>query len=155
MTRPSKDGSFMDQARAVARSSTCLRRAVGCVIVDGSNYMVSTGYNGAPSGLPHCTDPEIGCIRDQKNIPSGERQEYCRAVHAEQNALIQAEDRNKLASGTLYCTHMPCIMCLKMILNAKIRRVVHGGQYPVTDLAQSLIKESGIVFDLYPNNAPL
>jgi dCMP deaminase len=108
---------------------------------------MSSGYNGAPAGLRHCID--MGCIRNEKKIPSGEKQEYCRGVHAEQNALIQAEDRDKLNGATLYCTHTPCLMCVKMILNAKIKRVVHGGQYPVIDLAQGLINESGVIFEEY------
>jgi dCMP deaminase len=145
--RPNTDNYFMEIARAFSRRATCLRHNVGCVIVDSSNRVISTGYNGAPKGLQHCLD--IGCIRNQKKIPSGERQEYCRGVHAEQNALIQAEDRDKLTGGTLYCTHTPCLMCLKMILNAGIIRIVHGGKYPVTDLAWDLIKEAKIDFEEY------
>ncbi len=145
--RPDNDEYFMNVAHAICTRATCIRHNVGCVIVDNTHRIISTGYNGAPSGLKHCL--ELGCIRDQKKIPSGEKQEYCRGVHAEQNALIQAEDRDKLAGATLYSTHTPCLMCLKMLLNAGIIRVVHGGQYPVTDLAWDLIKESGIVFEEY------
>ena len=144
MSRPNLENYFMVIAHAVARRATCTRHHVGCVIVDQTNRIISTGYNGAPTGLKHCLD--VGCIRDKKNIPSGERQEYCRGAHAEQNALIQAEDRDKLNGATLYCTHTPCLMCLKMILNAKIHTVFHGGNYPVTDLADALIHESGLVF---------
>lgn len=142
--RPSNEDYFMELAHAISHRATCLRHHVGCVIVDSTNRIISTGYNGAPSGLKHCLD--IGCIRDKEGITSGERQEYCRGAHAEQNALIQAEDRDKLAGATLYCTHTPCLMCLKMILNAKIRKVIHGGNYPVSNLAKDLISESGIVF---------
>jgi len=145
--RPDKDNYFMEIAVAIGRRATCLRHKVGCVIVDSRSQIISTGYNGAPKGLQHCLDR--GCIRDQKKIPSGEKQEYCFGVHAEQNTLIQAEDRDKLAAGTLYCTHTPCLMCLKMILNAGIVRVVHGGKYPITDLAWDLIRESGIKFEEY------
>jgi len=145
--RPDNDEYFMNIAHAICARATCKRHNVGCVIVDSTHRIISTGYNGAPSGLAHCL--ELGCIRDKMNIASGERQEYCRGVHAEQNALIQAEDRDKLAGATLYCTHVPCLMCLKMLLNAKILRVVHGGQYPITDLAWDLIKASGIEFEEY------
>jgi len=145
--RPSNDNYFMEIAGAIGRRATCMRHNVGCVIIDRTNRIVSSGYNGSPRGLKHCL--ELGCIRDDKKIPSGEQQEYCRGVHAEQNALIQAEDRDKLAAGTLYCTHTPCLMCLKMILNAGILRIVHGGRYPMTDLAWDLIKESGIKFEEY------
>jgi dCMP deaminase len=145
MTRPDNDTYFMNIAKAVSERATCKRHKVGCVIVDNTNRQISQGYNGAPSGLDHCLD--IGCIRDKENIPSGEKQEYCWGAHAEQNALIQAEDRDKLNGATLYCTHTPCLMCLKMLLNAKIKRVVHGGQYPVTDLAWKLIEQSKIKFE--------
>jgi len=143
--RPDKDNYFMTLAQGISRRATCLRHNVGCIIIDSSNHVISTGYNGAPKGLAHCLD--VGCIRNEKKIPSGERQEYCRGVHAEQNALIQAEDRDKLAAGTLYCTHTPCLVCLKMILNTGIIQVVHGGNYPVTNLAWDLIQESGIKFE--------
>jgi len=145
MFRPDNDTYFIIIAHAVSARATCLRHQVGCVIVDSTNRIISTGYNGAPAGLTHCLD--IGCIRDKEKIPSGEKQEYCRGVHAEQNALIQAEDRDKLAGATLYCTHTPCLMCIKMILNAKIKRVVHGGEYPITDLGWDLIKEAEIEFE--------
>jgi dCMP deaminase len=147
MSRPDNDEYFMFLAYGFARRATCIRHKVGCVIVDSTNRLISSGYNGAPSGLEHCVD--IGCIRDKKKIPAGEKQEYCWGAHAEQNALIQAEDRDKLNGATLYCTHTPCLMCLKMILNAKITRVVHGGRYPVTDLAWDLIHGAGIDFEEY------
>ena len=140
--RVEKDVYFMNIATAVSERATCLRHHVGCVIVDSKNRIISTGYNGAPAGLAHCLD--IGCIRDKKNIPSGTQQEYCRGVHAEQNALIQAEDRTKLQGATLYCTHRPCVMCTKMVLTAGIKRIVHGGHYPEHALAKQLIEESAV-----------
>jgi len=145
--RPDHDEYFMDMAKHAATRATCIRHNVGCIIVDASQKVIATGYNGAPPNLPHCLD--VGCIRDKEGIPSGEKQEYCYGVHAEQNALIQAEDRDKLAASTLYCTHTPCLMCIKMILSAKILRVVHGGEYPLSWLGSKLIEQSGILFQEY------
>ncbi len=126
--RPDIDTYFMDIAKVVAKRSTCLRQNVGAVIVKDKRIL-STGYNGAPTGLPHCLD--IGCLREELNIASGERHELCRAVHAEQNAIIQAAVHGvSIAGGTLYTTHQPCIMCAKMIINAKIKKVVYGRKYP-------------------------
>ncbi len=125
--RPDLDTYFMDIAKVVAKRSTCLRQNVGAVIVKDKRIL-STGYNGAPTGLPHCLD--IGCLREELNIASGERHELCRAVHAEQNAIIQAAVHGvSIAGGTLYTTHQPCIMCAKMIINAKIKKVVYGKRY--------------------------
>ncbi|WP_290902673.1 dCMP deaminase family protein, partial [Ferroglobus sp.] len=119
--RPSLDEYFMEIAKVVAKRSTCLRQNVGAVIVKDKRIL-STGYNGAPMGLPHCLD--IGCLREELNVPSGERHELCRAVHAEQNAIIQAAVHGVSIKGaTLYTTHQPCIMCAKMIINAGIVRV--------------------------------
>jgi len=127
MKRPTLDEYFMEIAKVVASRSTCLRQKVGAVIVKDKRIL-TTGYNGAPSGLPHCLD--IGCLREQLKVPSGERQELCRAVHAEQNAIIQAAVHGvSIAGGTLYTTHQPCIMCAKMIINAGIKRVVYGREY--------------------------
>jgi dCMP deaminase len=126
--RPDIDTYFMNIAKVVAKRSTCLRQNVGAVIVRDKRIL-STGYNGAPTGLPHCLD--IGCLREELNIASGERHELCRAVHAEQNAIIQAAVHGvSIAGGTLYTTHQPCIMCAKMIINAKIKKVVYGKRYP-------------------------
>lgn len=128
--RLSLDDYFMEIASVVAKRSTCLRNHVGAVIARDKRIL-STGYNGAPSGLEHCLD--IGCIRNEKNIKSGERHELCRAVHAEQNALIQAALHGVSIEGaTLYCTHQPCILCAKMLINAKINRVVFKIPYPDT-----------------------
>lgn len=127
-SRPTIDEYFLKIASIVATRSTCLRHQVGSVIVRDKR-IISTGYNGAPAGMEHCL--EIGCIRDQENIPSGTRHEKCRAVHSEQNAIIQAAIHGvSIAGATLYCTHQPCVLCAKMIINSKIERVVYATPYP-------------------------
>ena len=139
--RPSWDEYFMKITHLVAERSTCLRRKVGAVIVKDKKIL-STGYNGAPKGLAHCL--EIGCLRDELGIPSGERHELCRGAHAEQNALIQAAGGGPSMDGaTMYCTNSPCSTCTKMIINAGIRRLVLGAEYP-DQLGKDLIRESGI-----------
>ncbi|NPV26708.1 MAG: dCMP deaminase family protein [Firmicutes bacterium] len=131
----------MDLAELVARRSTCLRRQVGAVLVDGE-HIISTGYNGAPTGLPHCFD--TGCLREQLQVPPGERHELCVSVHAEQNVIIQAALHGSSTKGaTLYCTHQPCSLCAKMIINAQIRKIVFKGDYPDT-LAQQLLEAAGV-----------
>lgn len=131
----------MDITRLVAARSTCLRRQVGAVIVKDKRLLTS-GYNGAPQGLAHCL--EIGCMREKLGIPSGERHELCRGLHAEQNAIVQAALHGvAIAGATLYCTHQPCAACTKMIINAGIRRVVFEKAYP-DELADSLMAEAGI-----------
>ena len=128
MKRPTIDEYFMNIAKVVATRSTCLRHHVGAVIVRDKR-IISTGYNGSPKGLKHCLD--IGCIRDQENIESGTKVEICRAIHAEQNAIIQAALHGTSTEGaTLYCTHQPCIICAKMIINAGIIKVIYGEDYP-------------------------
>jgi len=118
----------MEIASVVAKRSTCLRNQVGAVIVRDKRIL-STGYNGAPRNLQHCL--EIGCIREQNNVQSGTRHELCRAVHAEQNAIIQSALHGvSIEDATLYCTHQPCILCAKMLINAKVKRVVFGNPYP-------------------------
>ncbi len=130
-TRPRIDIYFLNIASVVATRSTCLRNHVGSVIVKNKRIL-STGYNGAPSGMEHCLD--IGCVRDLENIPSGTRHEKCRAVHSEQNAIIQAAIHGVSIEGaTIYCTHQPCILCAKMIINANIKRVVYRNGYPDED----------------------
>ncbi len=127
MARPSWDEYFMEITRLVVSRSTCLRRQVGAVIVKDKKIL-STGYNGAPSGLPHCL--EAGCLREEMGIPSGERHELCRGLHAEQNAIIQAAYYGVSINGaTLYCTNLPCIICTKMLINAGIARVVYAQGY--------------------------
>ena len=148
--RKSWDEYFMEIAEIVKTRSTCLRRQVGAVIVK-DNRIITTGYNGAPSGLKHCT--EIGgCERARLNIPSGQRHELCRALHAEQNAIIQAAKYGiNLNGATLYCTHQPCVICAKMIINAGISRVVYEEGYP-DEFSLQLFKEAGTVIEKYNNN---
>lgn len=128
MMRPSWDEYFMMVVDVVKTRSTCLRRQVGAVIVK-DKHIISTGYNGAPTGLKHCE--EVGCMRENLNIPSGERHELCRGTHAEQNAIIQAALNGvSTKDATIYVSASPCSMCAKMIINAGIKRVVYEGDYP-------------------------
>jgi len=137
------DDYFMKIASLVAERSTCRRHHVGAVIVK-DRQILSTGYNGAPSGTRDCL--ELGCLRDEKDIPSGERHEICRAIHAEQNAIIQAALHGaRIEGATVYCTHSPCILCAKMIANAKIKRFVTCRDYSERAF-NSLFKETGIDF---------
>ena len=131
----------MDIAKLVSSRSTCLRRQVGAVLVR-DKHIIATGYNGAPRGVRHCL--EVGCLREKLGIPSGERHEMCRGTHAEQNAIIQAALHGVSTDGsTLYCTHQPCILCAKMLINAGVKRVVFQGEYP-DGLALELMNEAGI-----------
>ena len=131
----------MEITRQVARRSTCLRRQVGALIVK-DKQILATGYNGAPSGFDHCE--QTGCLREEMHIPSGERQEICRGLHAEQNAIIQAALHGvSVAGGDLYCTHQPCITCAKMIINSGLRRVICYDSYP-DPLARSFLEQAGI-----------
>lgn len=139
--RPDWDEYFMDIAALVARRSTCLRRNVGAVLVR-ERRILATGYNGAPSGLRHCL--EGGCMRAQMNIPSGERHELCRGLHAEQNAIIQAALHGVSVKGSsLYCTNHPCIICAKMIINAGISSVIIKDGYEDA-MARDILREAGI-----------
>ncbi len=139
--RPSWDQYFMDIAVLVSTRSTCLRRQVGAVLVR-DRQIISTGYNGAPSGVTHCADR--GCLRQELGIPSGERHEICRGTHAEQNAIIQAARHGTVTDGvTLYCTHLPCLQCVKMLINAGVETVVFRGEYP-DPLAGELLDEAGV-----------
>ena len=141
MARPTWDEYFMKIAHLVAERSTCTRRRVGAIIVKDKR-IISTGYNGAPRGLKHCL--EVGCLREQMGIPSGERQELCRGAHAEQNAIIQAASSGVSMEGaTMYCTTAPCSTCAKMIINAGIRCLVLGERYPDA-LGETLVGEAGI-----------
>lgn len=141
-TRPSWDEYFMDITRRVATRSTCLRRAVGAILVHDKR-IIASGYNGGPSGLAHCLD--IGCLREKLGIPSGQQHELCRGIHAEQNAIIQAARYGVSIEGaTLYCTTQPCTQCTKMLINAGITEIVYAEGYP-DDLARELLDESGIV----------
>jgi dCMP deaminase len=139
--RPSWEEYFMDITRLVAKRSTCLRRKVGAILVKDKKIL-ATGYNGAPSGLEHCLD--IGCLRQKKGIPSGERHELCRGLHGEQNAIIQAAYHGvEIRGATLYCTNHPCIICSKMLINAGIERIVYEKGYADV-LGKKMLDESGI-----------
>lgn len=142
--RPDWDSYFMEIATIVAKRSTCLRRHVGALIIKDKRIL-ATGYNGAPAGLAHCTDS--GCIREKMNIASGERHELCRGLHGEQNAIIQAAYHGvSISGGHLYSTHLPCSICMKMVINAGIAKVFYMDGYP-DDLAQELIRESAILIE--------
>jgi len=139
MPRPTLDQYFMEIAAVVAKRSTCLRNQVGAVLVRDKRIL-STGYNGAPAGLEHCDS--VGCARE--GVESGTRHELCRAVHAEQNAIIQAALHGIGIEGAiLYCTHQPCILCAKMMINARISRVVYSESYP-DGTALQFLKQAGI-----------
>lgn len=141
MTRPSWDEYFLQIAKLVASRSTCLRRQVGAVFVRDKR-MLATGYNGAPSGLKHCE--EVGCIREREGVPSGERHELCRGIHAEQNAILQAAQFGiSLRDSMLYCTTQPCVLCAKMLINTGIKRMVVLGGYP-DSLAREMLDEAGV-----------
>jgi dCMP deaminase len=139
--RPSWDAYFMEITKVIATRSTCLRRQVGAVIIK-ERRILATGYNGAPSGLAHCQ--EVGCIREAQNVPSGERHELCRALHAEQNAILQAALYGVSIQGaTIYCTTHPCVMCAKMIINTGMKEVAVIASYP-DEMAVALLKEAGV-----------
>lgn len=145
-TRPEWDMYFLRIASVVGERATCLKRNVGAVIVKDKRIL-ATGYNGAPSGLEHCS--VTGCLRTQLEVPSGERHELCRGLHAEQNAIIQAAVHGvAIEHSTIYCTYLPCIICTKMIINSKIKRVVFMKYYP-DDLAIKMLSESNIQLDLF------
>lgn len=145
--RLSVDDYFMEITSVVAKRSTCLRQKVGALLVKDKRIL-ATGYNGAPANLPHCLD--IGCLREQLNVPSGERHELCRAVHAEQNALIQAAVHGvSIAGSTLYTTHQPCIMCAKMLINAQVKKVVYGKRYN-DERGLEFLKEAGVEIKYWP-----
>ena len=137
--RPSYDEYFMEMANVVAKRSTCLRRRVGAILVK-DKHILSTGYNGAPKGFRHCD--EVGCLRQKQDIPSGERHELCRGLHAEQNAIIQAAVFGvSIKDSTLYCTNTPCVVCVKMLINAGVTEIVYSGEYP-DHLAKKMLSES-------------
>ena len=132
----------MRMAMLAATRSTCLKRQVGAVIVK-QKKVLAIGYNGAPSGLRHCLD--IGCLREEMGIPSGQRHELCRAIHAEQNAIIQAATSGVSIEGAiLYSTTFPCILCAKMLINAGIKEIYIAEGYP-DELSQSMMEEAGVV----------
>jgi len=139
--RPSWDEYFLEVAGLVSKRATCLRRQVGAVLVKDKKIL-STGYNGAPSGLEHCF--EIGCLRKKLNIPSGQRHELCRGLHAEQNVILQAALHGISTKGsTLYITNQPCLICAKMLINAGIKEIVILDGYP-DSLARDFLKQAKI-----------
>ena len=139
--RPHWNEYFIEMAFLVSKRSTCLRRKVGAVIVI-ENQIISTGYNGAPKNVRHCG--ETGCLREQMQVPSGQRHELCRGIHAEQNAIIQAAiNGSSIKGGELYCTNQPCVICSKMLINAEIRTIYMANSYE-DKLAQEMLEEAGI-----------
>jgi len=139
--RPTWDEYFIKIVELVKSRSTCLRRQVGALIVKDKRIL-STGYNGAPSGCKHCS--EVGCLREKLNVPSGERHELCRGVHAEQNAIAQAAySGTSIRGGTIYVTDQPCVLCAKLAINAGIEKIVFKGDYP-DKLSMDLLQEAGI-----------
>ena len=143
MNRPSWDEYFMQITHLVASRATCLRRKVGAILVRDKRIL-TTGYNGPPAGLPHC-DELGGCLRDKLGVASGERHELSRAVHAEQNAIIQAAVHGiSIEGATLYATNQPCSLCTKMLVNAGIREFVIADGYP-DDLAREIMEQAGVV----------
>lgn len=140
--RPTWDEYFMQMAELTAKRSTCLRRQVGAVIVK-DKHIVATGYNGAPRGIAHC-DEKGGCLRQKMGVPSGQRHELCRALHAEQNAIIQAATLGQsIEDATIYVTNQPCVICAKMIINAGIKRIVVKEGYP-DELSVEILGEAGL-----------
>jgi len=141
VSRPSWDEYFLEIADLVSSRSTCLRRQIGAVFVR-EKRVLTTGYNGAPGGLKHCE--EVGCIREREGIPSGERHELCRGIHAEQNAILQAAQFGiSLRDSVLYCTNQPCVLCAKMLINTGVKRIVVRDGYP-DKLSQQMLEEAGV-----------
>jgi len=152
-SRPTWEQYFMEIAHAVERRAICLRRRVGAILVRDKRIL-STGYNGPPSGLAHCA--ETGCLRERLDVPSGQRHELCRGLHAEQNAIIQAALHGvTLRGATLYCTCQPCVVCAKMLINAGVEHIIYEGAYPDA-MAAEMLEEAGIgLVNLSPPKAPL
>lgn len=139
--RPDWDTYFLELTNVVKKRSTCLRRHVGALIVK-DNHILSTGYNGVPTKITHCS--EVGCLREKLKVPSGERHELCRGLHAEQNAIIQAALHGvSIKDATIYTNTKPCSICTKMIINAGIKRIVYEVYYE-DKLADDLLSETDI-----------
>ncbi|MEZ4526841.1 MAG: cytidine/deoxycytidylate deaminase family protein [Desulfobacterales bacterium] len=148
-TRPSWEEYFMDITELVARRSTCIRRSVGAVIVK-DRRLLATGYNGAPSGLAHCC--ETGCMREKQNVPSGQRHELCRGIHAEQNAIIQAAYHGvSIKDASLFCTNLPCAICAKMLINAGIKTICYKSGY-ADPLSVEMFREAGVQVTKFPSS---
>ncbi len=141
MKRPGWEIYFLNIAKLASTRSTCIRRHVGAVLVKEKNIL-ATGYNGAPSGVPHCED--VGCLREKEGIPSGQRHELCRGLHAEQNAIIQAAYHGVSIRGAiLFCTNYPCVICSKMLINAGIRIIYYESGY-ADSLSEQMLQEAGM-----------
>jgi dCMP deaminase len=139
--RPSWNEYFIKIAAQVAERSTCLRRQVGAILVKDKRIL-ATGYNGAPSGLRHCA--EVGCLREERKVDSGEKHELCRGLHAEQNAIIQAALHGiQIAGSAMYCTHQPCVLCAKMVINGGIKEFIYTEGYP-DPLAEEILSEAKV-----------
>ena len=139
--RPSWDEYFMKMAFTVAERTTCKRRGVGAVIVKDKRIL-ATGYNGVPTGISHCG--EVGCLREQLGVPSGQKHELCRGLHGEQNAIIQAARYGiNIDGASIYITTQPCVVCAKMLINAGIKEIIYANPYP-DELSMSMLEESGI-----------
>ena len=146
MSRPSWAEYFMTITNMVAKRSTCLRRHVGAILVKDKRIL-ATGYNGAPAGIRHCK--ETGCIRQDSDIPSGQRHELCRGLHAEQNVIIQAAYHGVSIDGAiLYCTNKPCIICSKMLINAGVKKIVYEDGYD-DPLADEMLTEADITVERF------
>ena len=147
--RPTWDSYFMTIAGTIATRSTCIRRSVGAVIVRDKRIL-ATGYNGPPSGISHCT-PET-CLRTKFNVPSGERHELCRGLHAEQNAIIQAAYHGvSIKDAIIYVTHQPCSICTKMLINSGIKKFIYQSSYDDT-LAREMLAETDIELVVFKEN---
>jgi len=139
--RPDWDSYFMEMAKLASRRSSCLRRAVGAVLVR-EKRLLATGYNGVPSGVTHCE--VTGCLREKLQVASGERHELCRGLHAEQNAIIQAALHGvSTKDAVLYCTTLPCIICAKMLINSGVRKVFYLDGYS-DSLTEEMLAEVGL-----------
>ena len=142
---------FMNITYLVSERSTCTRSRVGAVAVKDKRIL-ATGYNGAPAGVPHCL--VVGCLREQLGIPSGQRHEICRGLHAEQNVIIQAAVHGiNIQGAELYCTTHPCVLCSKMLINCGIRRIYYAEDYP-DDLATAMLREAGVTVEQFPFTPP-
>ena len=147
--RPDWQQYFMEISHLVSRRSTCTRRRVGAVLVKDKR-MLATGYNGAPSGLEHCA--VIGCLREKLQVPSGQRHELCRGLHAEQNVIIQCALHGlTLAGAEIYCTTEPCLICTKMLINCQVKAIYYAEQYP-DELANDMLKEAGVDYAYLPGD---
>lgn len=139
--RPSWSEYFLSITELVAERSTCTRRKVGAILVRDKR-IIATGYNGAPAKIRHCL--EVGCLREKLGIPSGERHELCRGLHAEQNAIIQSALHGvSIENTTIYCTNMPCSICSKMLINSRIKAIYYKDGY-ADELAAEMLAEAGI-----------